>query len=34
MGREATLWLSDRGIRTMGTDGWGWAIPIPMMVER
>lgn len=34
MGREATLWLIDRGIRAMGTDGWGWDIPIPMMVER
>lgn len=34
MGREATLWLVERGIRMMGTDGWGWDIPIPTMVER
>jgi kynurenine formamidase len=34
MGRESTLWLIERGIRMMGTDGWGWDIPIPMMVEQ
>ena len=34
MGREATLWLVERGIRMMGTDGWGWDIPIPTMVEK
>lgn len=33
MGRESTLWLIEQGIRVMGTDGWGWDIPIPMMVE-
>lgn len=32
MGRESTLWLIDQGVRMMGTDGWGWDIPIPMMV--
>lgn len=33
MGRESTLWLIEQGIRMMGTDGWGWDIPIPMMAE-
>jgi kynurenine formamidase len=26
-GREATLWLLERGIRVMGTDGWSWDAP-------
>lgn len=26
-GREATLWLLDRGVRVMGTDGWSWDAP-------
>ena len=34
MSREATLHLIDQGIRMMGTDGWGFDIPIPTMVER
>lgn len=33
MGRESTLWLIEQGIKMMGTDGWGWDIPIPMMAE-
>ncbi|MGH2507754.1 MAG: cyclase family protein [Ktedonobacteraceae bacterium] len=33
MGRESTLWLIEQGIRMMGTDGWGWDIPIPTMAE-
>ena len=24
MGREATLWLTERGVRVCGTDGWSW----------
>ena len=27
MGKEATLWLTDRGVRVCGTDAWGWDIP-------
>ncbi|QAR29676.1 cyclase family protein (plasmid) [Paracoccus denitrificans] len=27
MGREATLWLTERGIRVVGTDGWSWDAP-------
>ena len=26
-GREATLWLIERGVRVMGTDGWSWDAP-------
>ena len=26
-GREATLWLLERGVRVMGTDGWSWDAP-------
>ena len=26
---EATHWLIDQGIKVMGTDGWGWDIPLP-----
>lgn len=33
MGRESTLWLIEQGIRMMGTDAWGWDIPIPTMAE-
>lgn len=27
---EATRWLIDQGIKVMGTDGWGWDIPIKL----
>jgi len=27
---EATRWLIQQGIKVMGTDGWGWDIPLPM----
>lgn len=27
MGREATLWLVERGVRVVGTDGWSWDAP-------
>ena len=30
MGREATLWLTDRGIRVVGTDAWSWDPPLPL----
>lgn len=26
-GREATLWLLDRGVRVVGTDAWSWDVP-------
>lgn len=30
---EATRWLIDKGIKVMGTDGWGWDIPLMMQAE-
>jgi kynurenine formamidase len=27
MGREATLYLTSRGVRVTGTDGWSWDAP-------
>lgn len=27
MGREATLWLTERGMRVCGIDGWSWDAP-------
>ena len=27
LGYEATMWLTDRGVRVTGTDGWSWDAP-------
>ena len=27
MGKAATLWLLERGVRLVGTDGWSWDAP-------
>ena len=27
MGREATIYLTERGVRVVGTDGWSWDAP-------
>ena len=27
VGREATLWLTERGVRVVGTDAWSWDAP-------
>jgi kynurenine formamidase len=36
-GRAATLWLTEHGIRVVGTDGWSWAAhhrkPTPLPVR-
>jgi kynurenine formamidase len=29
MGREATLYLTERGVRVCGTDAWSWDPPLP-----
>jgi kynurenine formamidase len=34
MGREATLYLLDRGVRLTGTDGWSWDTPFVHTRER
>jgi len=33
MGREATLWLVERGARVVGTDAWSWDRPLPAIAR-
>ena len=30
---EATRWLIDQGIKVMGTDAWGWDIPLDVQAQ-
>jgi kynurenine formamidase len=34
MGREATLYLTERGVRVTGTDGWSWDAPFIYTMKR
>jgi kynurenine formamidase len=34
MGREATLYLTERGVRVVGTDGWSWDAPFSHTAKR
>ncbi|HVL36802.1 MAG TPA: cyclase family protein [Burkholderiales bacterium] len=34
MGREATLYLLERGVRLTGTDGWSWDAPFVYTAEK
>ena len=34
MGKAATLWLLERGVRLVGTDGWSWDAPFAITRER
>jgi kynurenine formamidase len=34
MGREATLYLLERGVRVTGTDAWSWDAPFPFTAQR
>lgn len=34
MGREATLYLTSRGVRVTGTDAWGWDSPVKFMAQK
>ena len=34
MGREATLYLTSRGVRVTGTDGWSWDAPFSYTAQR
>lgn len=34
IGREATLWLLERGVRVAGTDGWSWDAPFVHTARR
>ncbi|WP_319773538.1 cyclase family protein [Breoghania sp.] len=33
MGREATLYLTERGVRVVGTDAWSWDPPLLAVME-
>jgi len=34
IGREATLWLLERGVRVTGTDAWSWDAPFGLTAQR
>lgn len=34
VGRAATLWLAEQGIRVMGTDAWSWDAPLNSITEK
>ncbi|MCA0873766.1 cyclase family protein [Seohaeicola saemankumensis] len=34
MGREATLYLTERGVRVTGTDAWSWDAPFALTAEK
>lgn len=34
MGRAATLWLTERGMRVCGTDAWSWDPPLMSQMEQ
>ncbi|MEC3947811.1 cyclase family protein [Sphingobium sp. HWE2-09] len=34
IGREATLYLTERGVRVVGTDAWSWDAPFKYTAER
>lgn len=34
MGREATLWMLERGVRVTGTDAWSWDAPFSHTATR
>jgi kynurenine formamidase len=34
MGKAATLWLTERGVRVVGTDAWSWDAPFSFTREK
>lgn len=34
MGRDATLWLVEQGVRVTGTDGWSWDAPFSLTAKK
>ena len=34
IGREATLWLCEKGIHLVGTDAWSWDAPLSIVAKR
>ena len=33
MGKEATLWLCEKGVHVAGTDAWSWDRPLPLIAK-
>lgn len=33
MGRESTNYLTERGVKLVGTDAWSWDRPLPLVAE-
>jgi kynurenine formamidase len=33
MGRDATLWLLEQGVKIIGTDAWSWDRPLPYIAD-
>jgi kynurenine formamidase len=33
-GRDATIWLTERGVRVVGTDAWSWDAPFSYTAQR
>ncbi|AOH84297.1 cyclase [Sphingomonas panacis] len=34
IGREATLYLTEQGVKVVGTDAWSWDAPFPITAKR
>lgn len=34
IGRDATLWMLEQGVRVTGTDAWSWDAPFPLTAKR
>ncbi len=34
MGRDATLWMTEQGVKVCGTDAWSWDPPLASQMER
>lgn len=34
VGRDATIWLSQQGVRLVGTDAWSWDAPLSLVAKR
>jgi kynurenine formamidase len=33
VGKEGTVWLTDQGIKVVGTDAWSWDRPLPIIAQ-
>lgn len=34
VGRDATVWLCDQGVHTVGTDAWSWDAPLSLVAKK